>query len=151
MGTQQIFMIVVSVIIIGIAIAVGITMLNDHAFLSNRRALAAELQDYSTLAIQYYKAPVSMGGAGGDASKVTLNSVAAFMAFNWNSTKLAAVGYYSASSSNGETRILEVNGQNVILKGLGKEEKRSKFPAVTLTLDLENNTIATNLSSSTSF
>ncbi len=39
MGTQQILLIVLSVIIVGIAVAVGITMFNQQAENSNQKCL----------------------------------------------------------------------------------------------------------------
>lgn len=64
MGTQQILLIVLSVIIVGAAIAVGIEMFNAQSYSANRSALAADAQLYGTMVIQYYKMPVSLGGAG---------------------------------------------------------------------------------------
>ncbi len=65
MGTQQILLIVLSVIIVGVAVAVGITMFATQATNSNRQALVGELQNFGAAAMQYYKTPVSQGGGGG--------------------------------------------------------------------------------------
>jgi hypothetical protein len=66
MGTQQILLIVLSVIIVGIAIAVGIMMFNNQAYNSNQSAIAGELQNYAAQVIQFWKTPVSQGGGGQD-------------------------------------------------------------------------------------
>ena len=66
MGTQQILLIVLSVIIVGAAIAVGIEMFSAQSYSANKSALAADAQVYGTMVIQYYKTPVSLGGAGQD-------------------------------------------------------------------------------------
>jgi hypothetical protein len=65
MGTQQILLIVLSVIIVGVAVAVGITMFATQATNSNRQALVGELQHFGAVAMQYYKTPVGQGGGGG--------------------------------------------------------------------------------------
>jgi hypothetical protein len=65
MGTQQILLIVLSVIIVGVAVAVGITMFATQATNSNRQALVGELQNFGAAAMQYYKTPASQGGGGG--------------------------------------------------------------------------------------
>ena len=67
MGTQQILLIVLSVIIVGVAVAVGITMFATQATNSNRQALVGELQNFGAAAMQYYKTPASQGGGGGSA------------------------------------------------------------------------------------
>jgi hypothetical protein len=64
MGTQQILLIVLSVIIVGVAVAVGISMFATQATNSNRQAIVSELQNYGAAAIQYYKTPSSLGGGG---------------------------------------------------------------------------------------
>jgi hypothetical protein len=66
MGTQQILLIVLSVIIVGAAIAVGIDMFNRQDFSSNRSAAASDVQIFLTQVLQYYKMPESLGGLGGD-------------------------------------------------------------------------------------
>jgi hypothetical protein len=68
MGTQQILLIVLSVIIVGVAVAVGITMFATQATNSNRQALVGELQNFGAAAMQYYKTPASQGGGGGSAT-----------------------------------------------------------------------------------
>lgn len=65
MGTQQILLIVLSVIIVGVAVAVGITMFSTQASNSNRQALVGELQHFGAAAMQYYKTPAPQGGGGG--------------------------------------------------------------------------------------
>lgn len=66
MGTQQILLIVLSVIIVGAAIAVGIDMFNRQDFSSNRSSAASDVQIFLTQVLQYYKMPESLGGLGGD-------------------------------------------------------------------------------------
>ena len=64
MGTQQILMIVLSVVIVGVAVGVGITMFQNQAKTSNRQALLGDLRNFSSNAIAFYKIPASMGGGG---------------------------------------------------------------------------------------
>ena len=64
MGTQQILMIVLSVIIVGVAVGVGITMFQNQAVNSNRQAVIADLNNFAAQAIAWYKLPVNMGGGG---------------------------------------------------------------------------------------
>ncbi|MDD4224566.1 MAG: hypothetical protein PHD87_08290 [Candidatus Cloacimonetes bacterium] len=64
MGTQQLLLIVLGVIIVGIAIAVGITIFNNQSYNANSNALASEANSYAAMAIQYWKTPQSQGGLG---------------------------------------------------------------------------------------
>ena len=64
MGTQQILMIVLSVIIVGVAVGVGITMFQNQAVNSNRQAVIADLNNFGAQAIAWYKLPKNMGGGG---------------------------------------------------------------------------------------
>ncbi len=66
MGQQQILLIVLSVILVGIAIAVGITMFRAQAVQSNLDAIIADLNNIGAMAYQYRLRPASMGGSAGD-------------------------------------------------------------------------------------
>jgi len=62
MGTQQILLIVLSVIIVGIAVAVGISMFNTQSVAADQQAIAADLQSFGAQVLAYLKTPTSMGG-----------------------------------------------------------------------------------------
>ncbi len=64
MGTQQILLIVLSVIVVGIAVAVGIQMFSTQAQNANRQAVMGDLQNYGASAVAHFKMPASMGGGG---------------------------------------------------------------------------------------
>ncbi|HCX72274.1 MAG TPA: hypothetical protein DHM37_01000 [Candidatus Cloacimonas sp.] len=70
MGTQQILLIVLSVVVVGIAVAVGITMFNNQAVNSNRQAVISDLQNLGAQVMAWYRMPASMGG-GGQAANLT--------------------------------------------------------------------------------
>lgn len=65
MGTQQILMIVLSVIVVGAAVAVGIQMFDTQATNSQKSAILADLNNYGAQTIAYWRTPTSMGGGGG--------------------------------------------------------------------------------------
>jgi hypothetical protein len=66
MGQQQILLIVLSVILVGIAIAVGISMFRAQARNSNLDGIISDLNNLGSIAYQYKIRPVSMGGGGGE-------------------------------------------------------------------------------------
>ncbi|MHB8853696.1 MAG: hypothetical protein ACYC6P_10130 [Ignavibacteriaceae bacterium] len=62
MGQQQLLLIVLGVIIVGIAIVVGINLFNANAVSSNRDAIISDLNNLGATAVQFYMKPTSMGG-----------------------------------------------------------------------------------------
>ncbi len=64
MGQQQLLLIILGVIVVGIAVAVGITMFSDSAISANRDAVTNDLVNLASRAQQFYRRPTAMGGGG---------------------------------------------------------------------------------------
>jgi Tfp pilus assembly protein PilE len=64
MGQQQLLLIVLGVIIVGIAIAVGISMFKSNAQSSNRDQVINDLNNLAAKAQQYFRKPTAMAGGG---------------------------------------------------------------------------------------
>jgi hypothetical protein len=64
MGQQQLLLIILGVIIVGIAVAVGITMFQDNALDQSKNMVIADLQMLGAKAQQFYVKPVTLGGGG---------------------------------------------------------------------------------------
>ena len=64
MGQQQLLLIVLGVIIVGIAIVVGINLFNASSVSSNRDAVISDLQNLAAMAHEYYNKPTAMAGGG---------------------------------------------------------------------------------------
>lgn len=62
MGQQQLLLIVLGVIVVGIAIVVGINLFNANAVSANRDGVISDLNNLGAMAQQFYKKPASMGG-----------------------------------------------------------------------------------------
>ena len=62
MGTQQILMIVLSVIVVGAAIAVGIDMFNMYSRQMDRFAIAIELNNIAINGTTWWRTPAMLGG-----------------------------------------------------------------------------------------
>lgn len=133
MGTQQILLIVLSVIIVGVAIAVGITMFNNNAYNQNKSAVSSELNSYASQVVQWYKTPIAQGGRGGGTLAADATAVPAIVAAT--EAEIAAfIGFSGANLSlttpSGEYRVSDIVGETVILVGKGKEAKGTNFPFV---------------------
>ena len=64
MGQQQLLLIVLGVIIVGIAVVVGINLFNANAEESMKDTLVSEGTNLGAMAQQYFKKPVALGGGG---------------------------------------------------------------------------------------
>jgi hypothetical protein len=64
MGQQQLLLIVLGVIVVGIAVVVGINLFNASAVSANRDGVVSDLNNLGAMAQQHYKKPTSMGGGG---------------------------------------------------------------------------------------
>jgi len=62
MGQQQLLLIVLSVIIVGIAVAVGITTFQSNAIEANRQAVISDLVNYASKAQRFFRTPTQLGG-----------------------------------------------------------------------------------------
>jgi hypothetical protein len=64
MGQQQLLLIVLGVIVVGIAVVVGINLFTANSVSSNRDGVVADLNNLGVTAQQFYKKPTAMGGGG---------------------------------------------------------------------------------------
>ena len=64
MGQQQLLLIVLGVIVVGIAVVVGINLFNANAEEANKDGIVSDATNLGAMAQQYYKKPNSMGGGG---------------------------------------------------------------------------------------
>lgn len=75
MGTQQVLLIVVGVVLVGIMIAVGLFMFRDQAAANNRDSLSNDLVQLAAQAQKYYRRPDTFGGGGNSFKNLTLNKL----------------------------------------------------------------------------
>jgi Tfp pilus assembly protein PilE len=109
MGQQQLLLIILGVIVVGIAVAVGITMFNDSATSSNRDALTNDLINLASRAQQYYRRPIALGGGGGTFATVLMRHL----------TKTSTT---TAANGNGTFSMGTPTATSVILTGTGMEK-----------------------------
>ena len=62
MGQQQLLLIVLGIIIIGISIVIGISLFTASAVEAKRNNITNELANLASLAQQHYRKPQTMGG-----------------------------------------------------------------------------------------
>jgi len=103
MGQQQLLLIILGVIIVGIAVAVGINMFTASASAANRDAVTSDLANLASMAQQFYRRPAAMGGGNNTFTGWTLPS----------QLDTTANGIYSLDTSSGS--------QTVVIIGVGTE------------------------------
>jgi len=102
MGQQQLLLIILGVIIVGIAIAVGLSLFSAQSVQSNRDAIINDLNNLAAQAYQFRIRPTSMGGGQGDYTTFTIPIK---MRTNENGT-------YVASPSSNSIDIIATSAQN---------------------------------------
>ena len=123
MGQQQLLLIILGVIIVGIAIAVGLSLFSAQSIQSNRDAIINDLNNLAAQAYQFRIRPISMGGGEGDYSTFTIPIK---MRTNENGT-------YVASPSQNSITITATSAQNasnyitVVIDSDGKLSNWSYF------------------------
>ncbi len=75
MGSQQLLLIVVGVVLIGIMIAVGMEMFKDQASATSRDAISNDLVHYAVQAQKYYRRPAAMGGGQNSFTGLSLSKI----------------------------------------------------------------------------
>ncbi len=108
MGQQQLLLIILGVIVVGIAVAVGITMFSDNAVSSNRDAVTNDLVNLAASCQQFYRRPTTLGGGQGSFILLTTGSLSKLTTKPTNPN-----GTYSISGAGTATQ--------VVLQGLGTE------------------------------
>lgn len=103
MGQQQLLLIILGVIIVGIAIAVGLSLFSAQSIQANKDAIINDLNNIAAHAYQFKIRPSSMGGGQGSYSGYNIPSK---MASNENATYSATAGASTVSivaTSNSNT------------------------------------------------
>jgi hypothetical protein len=99
MGQQQLLLLVLGAIIVGVAIVVGMNMFSTSAVNANRDAVVQDCMTLATRAQQWYRTPAVLGGGGRSFSGISLNSIR-FPGTNENGT-FAIVGNTNACTITG--------------------------------------------------
>ncbi len=129
MGTQQLLLILIGVIIVGVAISVGIIAMNNQAKTQNRQAIINDMHYVASQAVTFYKLPNSFGGGDGGWDKDAL--------LDWQILPLNEDGTRYITQ-NGEIEIVvEDDGQTLLLTGYGYEMGFDEENAVKAQLNLQ--------------
>ncbi|RMG64712.1 MAG: hypothetical protein D6715_09280 [Calditrichaeota bacterium] len=119
MGQQQLLLIVLGVIIVGIAIAVGVTTFRSNAVDANRTQVIADLNNLAAKAQRYYRTPKAMGGGGQNFKGFALSPLDTGNAngsYSLSTSKPSGASYVA-----GSTAAISGNAQTIYIVGSGTE------------------------------
>ena len=111
MGQQQLLLLILGLIIIGVAVVVGIAMFQDNAVDRNRAMVIVDLKVLASKAQHYYTRPSTMGG--GNKSFVGLTA-------DDRGIGLLAGTAYTNNANGIYTIKTPGDGTSVVLEGVGK-------------------------------
>jgi len=146
MGNQEIFLAVISIVIIGIAIAVGLTMFTQNTVEHNRKSCIADMNHFAALAIGWWKTPLISGG-GNRVSNLNssygatnyIDVLGNFIGNNYNETS------NKLSNGNGSYEIQSGGANSVKFIGMGTVIINDAPVQVTLTVDLYSAAISIDI------
>lgn len=121
MGQQQLMLVVLSMIIVGIAVAVGINLFRESAVSSARDALITDLNTLGARAQAYYRRPTLTGGGG----------------YSFANMSMAALTQ-DADTENGRYFISSKSATQVVITGIGKEIVGTDSLEVRITVTLDS-------------
>jgi Tfp pilus assembly protein PilE len=121
MGQQQLLLIVLGVIIVGIAVVVGINVFTASSSQANRDAVISDLTNNASMAQQYYRKPKALSGGG-----YTFTGWTVAPPLDTTSN-----GIYTAT----------ITAQSVTLVGTGTEKGNNGTSAVKVTMVVGPNSI----------
>jgi len=124
MGAQQILLLILSIIIIGTTIIVGITLYKDQAYTANKTALVAEAKNYGNKVIRYCKDLASQNNDNLPGAAVDTTMLKKYL--GWANNII--------TTDAGTFKITAVSDSAIIITGYAKAQKKDKSPKVVVTV-----------------
>jgi hypothetical protein len=119
MGQQQLLLIILGVIIVGIAIAVGLSLFSAQSVQANKDAITNDLNNLAANAYQYRIRPSSMGGGNNSytgytiPSKLQTNENASYTIVSNSGTGIVLMGTSIQNSGNTGQVSIGTDGRSI--------------------------------------
>ncbi|MCD8480548.1 MAG: hypothetical protein LRZ88_10235 [Candidatus Cloacimonetes bacterium] len=136
MGLQQILMIALGVVVVGIAIAAGIWMFHYYAYTTNLQAMLAEINHFKVDAYAYWSTPIALGGAGKNPDEASLEALASAIGFDPEGMSKVVQLDYIKNSENGTYKLVSFIDGELVINALGRATRAGKHPFVNYEYDL---------------
>lgn len=138
MGTQQILLIVLAIIIVAIATGFGLSTFHNYVYGANRSALAADAQLYAAWVLQYYKTSITQGGLGESIANIDAEDINQFLGGERDK--------FSTDNGAFTAEILQGDSLHVYLIGIGSASRKGKSPKVETSINLKSGMIRSKVS-----
>lgn len=126
MGQQQLLLIILGVIIVGIAIAVGITMFSAQALSSNKDAILADINNLGADAFQHKIRPCSMGGGAGTYTGAACSPAQPYV--------IKETGAWGTNNPSATYTISNISATSITVVGASKA-----YPGSSITITFDDN------------
>lgn len=137
MGTQQILLIIITVIIVGIAVAVGITMFNQNAVKSNRGACIADSNNFANIALAWWRTPATQGGGDQvNLNTAVLDDLGVYIGYNYDAST------NTLYTVNGSFVLSNAGDNNLKIVATGNEIYNGNPVEISLTVHLPTGNIS---------
>jgi len=143
MGQQQLLLIVLGVIIVGVAIAVGVTQFKSSAIDANRQAIISDIVNFSAKAQRFYRTPTTLAGGGQDFLNFGLSAVDTSNANG--SYSLTTTPPSGATPVAGSVTPIPSSATTIYVVGCGKETGNDGSNPVKVYSTVTPDNIATNI------
>lgn len=125
MGQQQLLLLTLAAILVGIGVLLGINMFQENAAQANLDAVIQRSLSLGSQAQAWYKRPLAMGGGG-----------QSFNGFDLTDLGFATVG---DTTEDGTFRVLSAAGTSCVIEGTGKEDLDGDTNPLKVTITVSSN------------
>jgi hypothetical protein len=125
MGQQQLLLVVIGVILVGLMVVVGMSIFVDHAVHTNRESLGNDLLNLAARAHEYYRKPKVISGGGYSFAGITKDAAGLARLTRNPVNDNGSYSIYSAGTSS----MVEIEGVGIeIYEGAPVELRIRVFP-----------------------
>jgi hypothetical protein len=117
MGQQQLLLLVLSAIVVGISIVVGINMFGTSAYQANQEAVLQDVITIASKAQEWYRKPSILGGGNRTFTGINLTSLG-----------------FPDSTSNGRYQLTNIGAQQFDVNATGQEDGNGDGQALTVSV-----------------
>lgn len=142
MGQQQLLLIVLAIIVVGIAIFVGFFLLASNKADHNRQAVISDLLNYATKAQQYFRTPAQMGGGSLNFNGFHLSTIDTGNA-NGSYSVTSGTAPTGATFIPGSVSPISSSASTIYIIGCGKENGENKSTHVKCYIEVTADNIQT--------
>lgn len=106
MGSHQMMLVVLVVVLIGVATALGIFLFRMHAVNTNRQLMINDMNFLGAEALRFWRTPENMGGCSGNLTSADQDKLEFFLHWSGNTNSTASGTYTIQAFDDGSLEII---------------------------------------------